>query len=73
MKNDQFKLTPRLRDIFERDIARYNRKADRMRVLRLKAAEQVYRKAAVDLGTILEELEKQAAGEQKTSSQSPTD
>ena len=53
MKNDQFKLTPRLHDIFERDIARHNRKADRMRVLRLKAAEQVYRKAAVDLGTIL--------------------
>ena len=71
MKNDQFKLTPRLRDIFERDIARYNRKADRMRVLRLKAAEQVYRKAAVDLGTILEELEKQTA-EQKASSQRPS-
>ena len=65
MKNDQFKLTPRLRDIFERDIARYNRKADRMRVLRLKAAEQVYRKAAIDLGSILEELENRAA-EQRT-------
>jgi hypothetical protein len=60
-KNDQLKPTPRLRAIFERDIARYNREAERMRVLRVKAAEQVYRRAAVDLGTILEGLKKQAA------------